>query len=210
MVPPFYILSWKIWRSQILCHSIDLYAFYMIHQPFSHIFKISSNSRGGPNFLERTNSAEQLNIWSPFCISILRIWRTQILGHSLDFQEFYMIQQPFSRIFKISSNLGGGTYFLWGNQFCRTVELFGPPFCISLLRILWNQILRHSLYFNQFYIIQQFPSHIFKISSNSTGGPNFLVVTNSAEQLNYLVPPPLLYFNFQNSKDPNSVSFIRF
>ena len=40
------------------------------------------------------------------------------------------------------------------------------------------------------------------------GGPNFLVGTNSAEQLNYLVA--FLYFNFANLKHPNSLSFIRF
>ena len=29
------------------------------------------------------------------------------------------------------------------NQFCRKSELFGPPFCISILKVLWSRILCH-------------------------------------------------------------------
>ena len=39
-----------------------------------------------------------------FCISILNIWTTQIICHSLDFNAFYKIKQYFSQFFKISSN----------------------------------------------------------------------------------------------------------
>ena len=45
-----------------------------------------------------------------------------------------------------------------GNQFCRTIELFGADFFtsfISFLGILMTRIMRHSLHFNAFYIIQQ-------------------------------------------------------
>ena len=40
-----------------------------------------------------------------------------------------------------------------GNQFCRMSELFGPPFCISSLKVFLNQIFRHSLDFNAFCMI---------------------------------------------------------
>ena len=43
-----------------------------------------------------------------------------------------------------------------GNQFCRKSELFGPPFCISILKVLQTQILRHSLDFNAFCMIQEY------------------------------------------------------
>ena len=43
-------------------------------------------------------------IWSPFLISILKIWGIQILRHSVDFNAFYTIQKCFSNFFQISSN----------------------------------------------------------------------------------------------------------
>ena len=36
-------------------------------------------------------------------------------------------------------------------QFCRKSELFGPPFCITILKISGTQILFHSLDFNAFF-----------------------------------------------------------
>ena len=42
-----------------------------------------------------------------------------------------------------------------GNHFCRMSELFRPRFCISMLKVLWTQVLRHSLHFNEFCMIQE-------------------------------------------------------
>ena len=53
-----------------------------------------------------------------------------------------------------------------GNQFCRKSELFGPPFCISILKVLWTQFLCHSLDFNAFCMIQEYFSQSFEISTN--------------------------------------------
>ena len=89
--------------TQILCHSLHFNAFCMIQHSFPEIFKISSNSKGEPNFFRGTNSAEQLNYLPP------SLWRTQILHHSLDFNAFHMTKQFFSHIFKIFSNSRGGT-----------------------------------------------------------------------------------------------------
>ena len=52
--------------------------------------------------------------------------------------------------------------------------------------------------------------NFFKLPQVKEGRPNFLVGTNSAERLNYLVPPPILYFYSRNLKHPNSWSFIRY
>ena len=41
-----------------------------------------------------------------------------------------------------------------GNQFCRKPELFCPPFCISIFKVLWTQIFSHSLDLNPFCMIQ--------------------------------------------------------
>ena len=59
-----------------------------------------------------------------------------------------------------------GDLISWGNQFCRKSELFGSPFCISILKVLWTQILCHSLDFNAFCMIPYYFSHSLKISTN--------------------------------------------
>ena len=52
------------------------------------------------------------------------------------------------------------------NQFCRKSELFGPPFCIWILKVLWTQIHHHSLDFNAFCMIREYFSQSLEISSN--------------------------------------------
>ena len=42
------------------------------------------------------------------------------------------------------------------NQFCRMSELFGPAFCISILKVFETQFFRHSLHFNVFCMIQEY------------------------------------------------------
>ena len=48
-------------------------------------------------------------IWSPSCISILKISRTQIFCHWSDFNAFCMIQKYFSRNFQMPKNQRRGT-----------------------------------------------------------------------------------------------------
>ena len=57
-----------------------------------------------------------------------------------------------------------------GNQFCRTYELFCPPFCISILKVLWIQILCHSLDFNAFWLTTDSFTQSLEISTNNRGG----------------------------------------
>ena len=59
-----------------------------------------------------------------------------------------------------------GELISWGNQFCRKCELFGRPFCISILKVLATQILRHSLNFNAFCKIKESFSQSLDISTN--------------------------------------------
>ena len=101
----------------------------------------------------------------PFCISILRILSTQFLRHPLDFNAFCMVQEYFSQSLEISTNQRGGPNF-WGVQFWRMPGLFGHPFCISILKVLWTQYLRQSLDFNAFCMIQEYFSQGFEISTN--------------------------------------------
>ena len=60
----------------------------------------------------------------------------------------------------------------------------------------------HSTWFSSNFI------SFLKFPQIKEGGCNFLGGINSAEWLNYLVPP--LYFNFKQLKDPTSSLFIRF
>ena len=53
-----------------------------------------------------------------------------------------------------------------GNQFFRKSELFGPPYCISILKVLCTQIFCHSLDFNAFYMIHTYFGQSPEISSN--------------------------------------------
>ena len=77
----------------------------------------------------------------------------RFLRHSLDFNTFSFIQEDLSKTFGISTNERGGDLISGGNQFCRKSELFGAPFCISILGVLWTKILRHSLDFKAFCMI---------------------------------------------------------
>ena len=56
-----------------------------------------------------------------------------------------------------------GHLFSGGNQFCRKSELFGPPFCIWILKVSVSQILCHSLDINAFCLNQD---SFFSESSN--------------------------------------------
>ena len=55
---------------------------------------------------------------------------------------------------------------LWGNQFCRMSELFGPSFFNSTLKVLGTRILRHLLDFSPFCMNQEDFSQSPEISTN--------------------------------------------
>ena len=100
-----------------------------------------------------------------------------------------MVQEYFSQIREIAQIEEEGSNF-WGNQFYRKSELFGPPFCISILKVLRSQIFRHSLDFNAFWLIQE--------------GPNFM--EEPIMQKVWITWSHLLYLNFKRFMDPNSAS----
>ena len=78
-----------------------------------------------------------------------------------------MIHNNFFRDLKfVQVKEGGGDQISGGNQFCRKSELFGPPFCISILKVLRAQILRHSLDFNALCMIQEYFFQSLEISKN--------------------------------------------
>ena len=95
-----------------------------------------------------------------------------------------------SVFFWISWNQREGTLFLAGNQFCRASKLFGPSFRISIFKIWRTKIFHHSSHFNTFYAsCSSTLLSLLKFLLIKEGRPNFLRGTNSAEGLDYLVPP---------------------
>ena len=93
-------------------------------------------------------------------------------------------------------------------QYWRKSESFGPPFCISILKVLRIQILHHPLDFNAFYIIMEYFLILFKCPQIKEWGPGFwgeLIL-----QQVWIIWSPLLSFMFKSLKDPNSSWFIRF
>ena len=93
-------------------------------------------------------------------------------------------------------------------QFRRMPALFGPPFCISILKVSRTQILPYSLDFNAFYMIMEYFLRLFKFPQIKKRGPDFW--GEPILQKIWIIWSPLLSFNFKSFKDPNSSSFIRF
>ena len=162
---PFCISILKVLKAQILCHSLDTKAFCIIKEYFSQNCKISANERGGTLFLGANQLCSLGELFRPpFCISILKVLRTQILYHSFDFKALCLIQEYFSETFKMPTKRGN--IICWGEPICRMADLFGPFFCISILKVLKTQILFHSLDMNAFCVIKEYLSQNWKISTN--------------------------------------------
>ena len=76
-------------------------------------------------------------------------------------------RSTFLRDLKFLQIKEGGPNF-WGEPILQKVwaELFGPPFCISILKILSTQIHRHSLDLNAFSMICEYFSQSLLIFAN--------------------------------------------
>ena len=136
---------------------------------FLKVLKFLQIKEEGPNFLGEPILQNVGIIWSPLLY--------------FNFKSF--MDQNFSSLIRFQSNLDQGVLFSetwnfhkvkrgdlisWGNKFCRKSELFGLPFCISILKVLWTKILRHHLDFNAFFIIKEYFSQSLAISKNQRWG----------------------------------------
>ena len=105
-------------------------------------------------------------IWSPHLYFNLKSFMDPI---SLLFIRFHCILHDSRVLFSDSCNLSKlkkGDPISRRNKFCRKSELFGPPFCISILKVSWSQIDCYSLDFNAFCMIQEYFSQSVKINKN--------------------------------------------
>ena len=133
---------------------------------FLRILKFLQIKELGPNFLLEAIKQKVSIIFSPLLYFNFKSLMDTI---SPSFIRFQCILLDSGVLFSESWNfykLKRGDLISGANQFCRKSELFGPPFCISILKVLSTQVHRHSLDFNTFCMIQEYLSQSFEISTN--------------------------------------------
>ena len=133
---------------------------------FCRVFKFLQIKEGGPNFWGEPILQKVWIIWSPLLYFNFKSFLDPI---SSSFIAFQCILHDSGVLFEESWNLyklKRGDLISGGNQFCRMSELFGPSFCISILKVLWTQMFLHSLDFNAFCTIQEYFCQSFEISTN--------------------------------------------
>ena len=121
---------------------------------------------GGPHFWGEPILQKVWIIWSPL---LYFNFKSFLDPNSSSFIRFQCILHDSGVLFSESWNfykLKRGDLISWGNQFCRKSELFGPPFCIWIIKVLSTQIRCHSLDFNAFCMIQEYFSQSLEISTN--------------------------------------------
>ena len=121
---------------------------------------------GVSNFCGEANLQKVWIIGSPL---LLFNFNSFMDPNSSPFIRFQCILHDSGKVFSEFSNfykLKRGNLISVGNQFHRKSELFGAPFCITILQIWWTQILSHSLGFNAFCMIKEYLSQAFEISTN--------------------------------------------
>ena len=105
-------------------------------------------------------------IWSPL---LYFTFKTINEPNSLSFIRFQCILYDLEELlsdFWNFLNVKTGDLILGWKQFCRKSRLFGPPFCISILKVLCTKIFRHSLELNVFCLIQEYVSQTIEIPTN--------------------------------------------
>ena len=140
--------------------------FIWFSSTFLRVLKFLQIKEGGPNFLGESILQKVWIIWSPL---LYFNFKSFLDPNSLSFIRFQCILHDSGVLFSESWNfykLKKGDQISGRNQFCRKSELFGPPFCISILKALQTQILRHLLDFNAFCMIQEYFSQSLEISTN--------------------------------------------
>ena len=137
---------------------------------FRRVLKFLQIKEGGPNFWGEPILQNVWIIWFPL---LYFNFKSFLDPNSSSFIRFQSILHESGRIFWESWNfykLKTGDLISGGNQFCRKSELFGPPICISILKVLWTQIFCHSLDFSAFCIIYEYFSQSHEISTNQRRG----------------------------------------
>ena len=132
---------------------------------FFRVLKFLQIKEGWPNFWGKPILQKGWIIWCPL---LYLNCKNFVDPNSLSFTRFQCIFYNSVVLFSESWNfdiLKRADLISGGNQFWRKSELFGRPFCVSVLKVLLTQILHHSLDFNAFCMIQEQLSQSLEISS---------------------------------------------
>ena len=133
---------------------------------FLRVLKFQQIKEWGPNFWGEPILQKLWIIWSPLLYFNSKSFTDPNSSSFIKFQcILHDSRVTFSESWNIC-NLKRGDLISGENQFCRKSELFRPPFCISILKVFRTQILRHSLDFNAFCMIQEYFSQSLEISTN--------------------------------------------
>ena len=140
--------------------------FIWFRSTFLRVLKFLEIKESGPNFWGEPILQKVWIIWSPHLYFNFKSFMDPNFLSFIRFQcILYDSVVPFSESWNFHKLKRVDLISGW-NQFCRKSELFGPPFCISILKVLWTQIHRHSLDFNAFCMIQEYFSQSLEISTN--------------------------------------------
>ena len=134
---------------------------------FLRVLKFPQIKEGGPNFWVEPILQKVWIIWSPLLYFNFKCFMDTISSSFIRSQcILYDSLVPFSESFGFCKLNRGDRIFLGGNQFCRISELFGPPICILILKVLSSEFLGHSLDFNAFCMTEEYFSQSLEISTN--------------------------------------------
>ena len=123
---------------------------------FLRVLKFLQIKEGGATFWGQPILQKVWIIWSPL---LYLNFKSFVDPNSLSFIRFQLILHDSGVLFSESWNfykLKRVDLISGRNQFCSKSELFGPPFCISILKVWQTQILCHWLDFNAFFMIQEY------------------------------------------------------
>ena len=137
-----------------------------IRSTFLRVLKWIEIKEGLPNFWGEPILQKVWIIWSPFWYfnfkSLMDPNFSSFIRNQCMLNDSGVLFSESLNFYKLKRR----DLFSRGNQFCRKSELFGISFCISILKVLWTQIHRHSLDFNAFFMIQEYFSQSLEISTN--------------------------------------------
>ena len=137
-----------------------------MRKTFLRVLKFLQIKEGGPNFWGEPILQNVWIIWSPL---LYFNFKSFMDPNSWSFIRFQCILHDSGVLFSECwsfCKLKWADLIYVGNQFCRNAELFTPPFCISIFKVLLPQFHSHSLDFNAFCMIQEYFSQSVEVSAN--------------------------------------------
>ena len=133
---------------------------------FLRVLKFLPIKEGGPNFWGKPILQKVWIIWSPL---LYLNFKTFMDPNSSSFIRSQCILHDSGVLFSESWNfyqLKKGDLISGGKQFCTKSGLFGSPFCIWILKVLWTKIHCHSFDLNAFWMIEEYFSHRLEITTS--------------------------------------------